>query len=63
MEIDQVAGNTSAPVLTLTDLESEIATRISHEVIRVAGDTISVDSEGFEVPVLYDPSGPVYRPA
>lgn len=63
MEIDQVAGNTSAPILTLTDLESEIAKRISHEVIRVAGDTISVDSEGFEVPVLYDPSGPVYRPA
>lgn len=63
MEIDQVASNTSAPVLTLTDLESEIATRISHEVIRVAGDTISVDSEGFEVPVVYDPSGPLYRVA
>lgn len=62
-EIGRVTDNTAAPVLTLTDLEGETAKRLSAEVIRVGGDTIVLDSEGIEIPVVFDPSGPVYRPA
>lgn len=62
-ELENLIGATSAPVLTLTDLDSEVALKRAGEVIRVGGDTIVLDSEGFEIPVVYDPSGPVYRPA
>jgi len=62
-ELERIVGDTSAPVLTLTDLDSEVALKRAGEVIRVGGDSIVIDSEGFEVPVVYDPSGPVYRPA
>lgn len=62
-ELMRLSDETVAPILTLTDLESETAKRLSNEVIRVAGDTITLDAEGFEVPVVFDPSGPVYRVA
>lgn len=62
-ELEHITGGTSAPVLTLTDLDDEITVEKSAEVIRVGGDTIALDSEGFEFSVMYDPSGPVYRPA
>jgi hypothetical protein len=32
-------------------------------VVRVGGDILVVDNERFEVPVVYDGSGPIYRPA
>lgn len=62
-ELSRLTRETTAPILTLADLESETAKRLSSEVIRVGGDTIVYDAEGFEVPVVFDPSGPVYRPA
>ena len=62
-ELERIINDTTAPVLTLTDLDSEVALKRAGEVIRVGGGVIALDSEGFEVPVVYDPSGPVYRPA
>lgn len=62
-ELQELSEKTAAPVLTFTDLESEVALRTSAEVIRVCRDAIVLDGEGVEVPVEYDPSGPVYRPA
>jgi hypothetical protein len=62
-DLQRLSGNTTAPILTLTDIESDSAAEGSTQVIRVSGDAISIDAEGFEVPVTYDPSGPVYRPA
>jgi hypothetical protein len=62
-ELERLLGNTSAPVLTLTDLDSETALRRAGEVLRVDGDRIVIDSEGFEVSVTYDPDGPLYRVA
>lgn len=32
-----------------------------NEVVRVGADVLVVGEEGFEVPVVYDPSGPMYR--
>jgi len=62
-ELSRLSDETTAPILTLADLESETVKRLSGEVIRVGGDAIVLDAEGFEVPVVFDPSGPVYRPA
>lgn len=62
-ELERLINDTTAPVLTLTDLDSEVTLKRSGEVIRVGGGVIALDSEGFEVPVVFDPSGPVYRPA
>lgn len=62
-ELERLLDDTTAPVLTLTDVDAEIALKRANEVIRVGGDTIVLDGEGFEIPVVYDPSGPVYRPA
>lgn len=62
-ELEQITSETMAPVLTLTDLDDTVGLKKSAEVIRVGGDHIALDSEGFEFPVVYDPSGPVYRPA
>jgi hypothetical protein len=62
-ELEKISESTTAPILTLTDLDDPIAVRKATEIIRVGGDTITLDSEGFEVPVVYDPSGPVYSPA
>lgn len=61
-ELERITSETMAPVLTLTDTD-DAALKKSAEVIRVGGDTIVLDSEGFEFPVVYDPSGPVYRVA
>ena len=62
-ELSRLSDETTAPILTLSDLESEVVKRLSSEVIRVGGDAIVLDAEGFEVPVVFDPSGPVYRVA
>ncbi len=62
-ELERIFNDTAAPVLTLTDLDDTITLKKATEVIRVGGDTIALDREGFEVPVVYDPSGPVYSPA
>lgn len=55
--------NPSAPIVvgcTEFDVTSAIG---PVEVVRIGGDALVIDSEGFEVPVVYDPSGPIYRPA
>jgi hypothetical protein len=62
-DLEEIQKATSAAVLTLADVESDVATYGSAEIIRVGGDTILLDSEGVEISVVYDPSGPVYRPA
>lgn len=62
-ELLTLREQTSAPILMLGEgLEGQSA---GHSVrfIRVSGDILLIDSEGVEVPVVYDPSGPVYRPA
>lgn len=62
-ELERVADETMAPVLTLSDLDDQITVKKAAEVIRVGGDHIALDSEGFEFSVVFDPSGPVYCPA
>lgn len=62
-ELERISNGMTAPLLTLTDLDDPITLKKATEIIRVGGDTIALDSEGFEVPVVYDPSGPVYSPA
>lgn len=62
-ELERISGETMAPVLTMADPDDPVTLRKAAEVIRVGGDTISLDSEGFEFSVVFDPSGPVYSPA
>lgn len=62
-ELERISESTTAPILTLTDLDDPITLKKATEIIRVGGDTIALDSEGFEFSVVYDPSGPVYSPA
>lgn len=62
-ELRNLMNITDAPILTLADFDDEVTVRLAQEVIRVGGDSIAVDSEGFELQVTYDPSGPVYRVA
>jgi hypothetical protein len=61
--LTSIGENTSAAILTLADVETDVVKQGSAEVIRVGGETITLDAEGAEVPVVLDPSGPVYRPA
>lgn len=62
-DLRELSAMTDAPVLTFSDMDAEVASRTSAEVIRVSGDTILLDSEGVEIPVVLDADGPVYRPA
>jgi hypothetical protein len=53
-----------APPVLVVDPDFDDGSRdISNRVIRVSCDALVVDGEGFEVPVVYDSSGPIYRPA
>lgn len=62
-ELRDLSKRTNAPILVVgQEFDGESVTR-SSEIIRVGGDALVMDSEGFEVPVVYDPSGPFYRPA
>lgn len=49
---------TGAPFITTEETPPTVT-----DVIRVGGDILKIDSTGIEVPVLYDPGGPMYRPA
>lgn len=62
-EMRNLMNITDAPILTLSDFDDEVTVRLAHDTIRVGEDSITVDGEGFEFQVTYDPSGPVYRPA
>lgn len=54
---------TNAPILVVgEEFDGGSITR-SAGVIHVGGDVLAVNAEGFEIPVVYDPSGPIYRPA
>lgn len=62
-ELLSLREQTRAPILMLgKGFEEDSASR-SVRFIRVGGDTLLIDHEGVEVSVVYDPSGPVYRPA
>lgn len=62
-DLRRLASTTRAPILTVGELDDETARRYAHKVIHVGGDALVVDGEGFEVPVVFDPTGPVYRQA
>jgi hypothetical protein len=63
-ELRRVDVQTSPPMLVVgKDFEHTATLRVPVEIIRVGGDHLMVDSEGFEVPVVLDASGPIYRPA
>jgi len=62
-ELRQLDQKTKAPILVIgKDFDRESSNR-PVEKIRVGKDTLLIDSEGVEIPVVYDPSGPIYRPA
>jgi hypothetical protein len=60
-EMRRLSARTEAPILAVgSEFDCQSPNR-TVEVIRVGGDTLLLDSEGFEIPVVYDPSGPIYR--
>lgn len=62
-DLRRLGRMTDAPILNVgTEVDVRSAKR-PMEVIRVGGDHLLLDSEGFEMSVTYDPSGPIYRPA
>lgn len=61
-ELEQIRDSTSAAILTLSEAEGDVPGQQGVEVLRVGGEFIILDSKGFEAPVVYDPTGPVYRP-
>lgn len=62
-ELRRLGAQTEAPILVVgKEFDHESPSR-PVEVVRVGGDTLLLDSEGVEIPVVYDPSGPIYRPA
>lgn len=63
-ELRRIDIQASPPMLVVgKDFDHTSALNFPSETIRVGGDCLVVDSEGFEVPVVYDASGPIYRPA
>lgn len=54
---------TNAPILVVGEEHDGGSIMRPAGVIHVGGDVLAVDAEGFEIPVVYDPSGPIYRPA
>lgn len=54
---------TTAPILVTGPGVDDSSDGRSSQVIQVGSDTLLVEDGGFEVPVVYDPSGPMYRPA
>lgn len=55
-ELRQMRDRTQAPILVPSEGGTD-------EVIRVCGEVLVLDSTGREIPVAFDPSGPVYRAA
>lgn len=61
-ELEEIRNSTSAAVLTSSDKDGRGVEGQGAEVIRIGGDFVLLDSEGCKLPLLYDPSGPIYRP-
>jgi hypothetical protein len=62
-DVRRLQEQVTAPILLGGTELDEGSTIRSVDTIHVGGDTLVVDSEGFEISVVYDPSGPIYRPA
>lgn len=62
-ELRGLRSKTKAPILLTGKEFDEKSALVPVELIRVGKETLAVDAEGFEVSVVYDPSGPIYRPA
>lgn len=61
-DVRRALDGVTAAVLTLNDAEDGTAKFEAAETIRVGSDFIALDAEGGEVPMEFDPTGPVYRP-
>ena len=63
-QLQRFEGQAAPAILVVgQNLDDRSLIRVRNETIRVSGDALVVNGEGFEVPVVYDPSGPLYRPA
>lgn len=52
------------PILVVgQEIEGKLPPQIRSTVIQVGGDALVFEGEGFEVSVVYDHGGPMYRPA
>lgn len=58
-----VEHKTPAILVCGTRFGGEPPLHVRSSVIQVGGDALVIESEGIKVPVEYDPSGPIYRPA
>lgn len=62
-DVRRLKDLTDAPIILLGKaLDGESSNRPA-EIIRVSGEQLSLPGRGFAIPVVYDPSGPIYRPA
>lgn len=62
-ELRDLETQTTAPILVTGPGVDDSSDGRSSQVIRVGSDTLLIEGGGFEVPVVYDPSGPMYRAA
>lgn len=62
-ELRRLSSQTEAAILAVGKEVDRQSSSRPVEIVRVGGNTLLLDSEGFEIPVVYDPSGPIYRPA
>ncbi|MFE0472402.1 hypothetical protein ACFW2V_12380 [Streptomyces sp. NPDC058947] len=62
-EMRRLSSRTDASILAVGSEFGRQSSNRPVEVIRVGGSAILIDSKGVEIPVVYDPSGPIYRPA
>lgn len=62
-DLRRLRSQTEAAILALGEGIDRQSSGRPVEIVRVGGTTLLLDSEGVEIPVVYDPSGPIYRPA
>jgi hypothetical protein len=62
-ELRHLREQTDASILVVGKDFGEESIMRSVGVIRVGSDALVIDAEGIEVPVVFDPSGPIYCPA
>ncbi|MCP9209642.1 hypothetical protein [Streptomyces cucumeris] len=62
-ELRRLRDQTNAPILVTNKGIDRQSVNCSIEILRVSDDAVLLDSEGVKVSVVYDPSGPIYRPA
>jgi hypothetical protein len=59
----RLGRSTNAPILVVGEDIDGGAIKRPARVVHVGATALRVGAEGFEIPVVYDPSGPMYRPA